>query len=831
MGHVMSEQNRQLRINLYIKENLNFSKDWEIEIPSDKYVKAALAQASKQDGGGVGKPDLIYTNRDYKLLILGEVKPTVKQHVAIHDSQRAKYAVDGIKHYLSFFSRDKLEETKKGLSDHFKGWTIIGLAISGDIQNSHQFDSFLLDGDGVNNLEIKEFLHEREYINLRSNVEIEKIASKIDETSRILNEKLRQIDSQKRPVLLSACMICLFPDKAESTEFRNLYASYARASTLFNNMTETIREVLKSEDIPSEKIDTLINELSFCKTDATIQETTTLADILDIVKQDVVPLLQTESTYDVLGSFYHGFLTYAGITNVKNGIVLTPSHICELFADLIDIKTNDVILDPACGTGSFLIVGMNRLIRAIKSSKIKNKKERIKNIKTNQLIGFELNSTLYSLSIANMLFRGDGKSRIHQLDFFSDQALEIINQMQPTIGFVNPPYGGMDNDRRPTKKEIQFLSRMLNSCSRYGIIIAPWSTFIQDAEVRSNILAEHTLLYSINMPPSLFQPNASTHTTICVFKTHQPHGENNVVFYDLKDDGFVLHKVRGRTDMFNRWSSEIKPRLLNQVLHTPENSSPTQPERCFAPLNHEKDEWIIQDHLPVDWSDFSASYLEKAIKEYSVFLARLKSGKISKGLLSDSEWIDIVFDWICSDSIIQSLNRTDQHLIDITNWSEFSLCDTNDDMRLFDIKGTPYRYTKEQIVKIGAGSCLYVTTSNKNNGVSGVCNVAECHNENLITIDSATDGKTFYQQAPFVGSDHVECLYQRPITRLNVFTGLFLVALLDYQMNRYGYGRKRSQSRIKNEKVLLPCKTGNLPDWKSIEDIMKRIPYSANLVE
>ena len=68
--------------------------------------------------------------------------------------------------------------------------------------------------------------------------------------------------------------------------------------------------------------------------------------------------------------------------------MLTPSHITRIFVDLVPIKTNDVIIDTCCGTGAFLISGMNRLIEEIEKSKMPNKTKKIENIKHKQLVGF-----------------------------------------------------------------------------------------------------------------------------------------------------------------------------------------------------------------------------------------------------------------------------------------------------------------------------------------------------------------------------------------------------------------------------------------------------------
>ena len=136
-------------------------------------------------------------------------------------------------------------------------------------------------------------------------------------------------------------------------------------------------------------------------------------------------------------------------------------------------------------------------------------------VKRNQLVGFEANAMMYTLSISNMLFRGDGKSNIFHEDFFSKEADAILkglkdedgNPIKPTIGFMNPPYGGEKNKTNPTKKEIQFIEKLLDTVSRYAVVIAPLSTFFDDEDIRSRIISKHTLKYVINMPKELFMPN------------------------------------------------------------------------------------------------------------------------------------------------------------------------------------------------------------------------------------------------------------------------------------------------------------------------------------
>ena len=375
--------------------------------------------------------------------------------------------------------------------------------------------------------------------------------------------------------------------------------------------------------MPVEKIELIKAELAFLPHDRDLNNSLILTDILKELRDFIIPLFKRKSNYDIIGKFYEEFLRYAGVANVKKGIVLTPRHITTLFTELIELKTNDVFFDPACGTGAFLIAAMNKLVEAVQSSSIPNMEMKIKEIKEKQLIGLEKNATMFSLAISNMLFRGDGKSNIAYCDCFSKEAQNALDDLKkkgvtPTIGFINPPYGGKDNRDNPTKKEIQFLTYMLDRVSRYGLIIAPLSTFFKEEGIRNSILSKHTLKYVINMPKDLFMPNAATNTAIAVFETNKPHGEQPVVFYDLQDDGLVLSKAKGRTDSYNKWG-RIKQCMLQKIF---------DPDQYVDDLTlvktkiKENDEWLIQAHCKTDYSHLIEASFSSAIREYMVFSAK-----------------------------------------------------------------------------------------------------------------------------------------------------------------------------------------------------------------
>ncbi len=585
-----------------------------------KELTLVLAKASKKQNGKIGIPDRIYINNDEKILILVEEKPLLKDH---DNEDIEKGAISGVKWYLSRFLNKNLE---KKLEKFWDNWKILGIAVSGDIQQeyNHKFSCFCIEKQEIKPLpQVTNFMTKEQFIAIYNNLNEESNIAKIGSSSKKINNLLRSIDSQKRPVLLSALMICLHTGKCPN-DFPNYYKTCS-ADTLVNNVLPTAIKILKAEGIPEEKLKVLKTELAFLETDTSLNNNDILKQILEELEENVMPLFSnnfsTTSNYDIIGRFYEEFLKYAGVSNVKKGIVLTPRHITTLFTELIEIKDNDKIVDICCGTGAFLIAGMNAIINKISKSERSDKFEAIKKVKEKQLLGFEINPTMYICAVSSMLFRGDGKSSIYNYDSINDERTqEELNKFQATIGFINPPYSGKENATDPTPKEITFLTKLLDNCSRYGIIIAPLSMYFKDDNIRNNILKKHTLKAVINMPADLFQPNASTHTAIAIFETHKAFDYNNdeVLFYDMKDDGFVLTKNKGRTDVYNKWN-KIKTNFLKEYKN---------PDKYIDNIKllktkiNKGDEWTIYAFSKTDYSKLNEDSFINTIKQYLVFKAK-----------------------------------------------------------------------------------------------------------------------------------------------------------------------------------------------------------------
>lgn len=914
---------------------LDYEFEWEDYTDVDEIV-SVLSRTSKNGKGNIGKPDHIYVNDNKKLLILIEDKTQVINHSSYtkrksyisscvekaflnskiknpkdkinafskdEDYDPVKYAEDGIVWYLNFFRTSILSQIS--LDDFFLDWRIVGVAISGDIEElyNHKVSNFVVVEDEVIQLSLDGLVGESEYISLYENIIEENLIQNISSSSKKINKQLRHVDSQKRPVLLSALMISLLEHEDEEIDnsFIKQYKTW-KASSVASHIPQRVDDILSVENISSRKRKVISAELEFMKYDKILNETSVLIDILDELRVNVISKFQIASNYDIIGKFYEEFLRYAGVSNVKKGIVLTPHHITTLFTELIPVEPDDVFLDTCCGTGSFLIAGMNKLIELNKEIE-KNKTERLlseidnleevdliniinviksinenieegkhseklmyseteqnmlienvselkkrekenfvysiketrlfqsekvyNRIKTEHLIGFEMNPTMYSLSISNMMFRGDGKSQIYYEDSFSKKAKSELKTLRekgikPSIGFINPPYGGRDNKNNPTKKEIQFLQEILKNVSNYVVMISPLSTLFSDDEIRGNILKRNTLKYVINMPSDLFEPNASTNTAISVFQVGKPQKKQEVVFYDLKDDGFVLSKSKGRTNAYGKWDT-IKEEMLSRLFNPDSDSYKHELQDRKVFLTEQvtgSSEWVIQEYANTDYSRLGTKDFIEKIKDYVVYRVKRESNLIGKDINS------ITLAEILAQNTGYNFSEVtiENEKTDMENWKEFSVTDlfTSDiDRGKCSVAGD----------LLDGDDIYYLGAKKKDGGI--VRRVT--YDETLVTkgpcLGFITDGDgsigyhNYIDLEEFIATTNVSVGYN---SKINVYTGLFLVTILDLERPKYSFGRKYS-SRIPKMKVLLPATIENgdeVPDWNYMEDYIKKLAYA-----
>lgn len=260
---------------------------------------------------------------------------------------------------------------------------------------------------------------------------------------------------------------------------------------------------------------------------------------------------------DLLGKFYEVFLKY-GNGAKEIGIVLTPRHITRFAVQVVDVEQHDIVCDPTCGTGGFLISALDHVKTKYKTPN----SPQVDVFKQHRLFGIEQDPIVTALAIVNMIFRNDGKNHITEGNCFAKylkasvqngQTSAMVDNNPPNKGeegatrvLMNPPFALKQSD----EKEYRFVQRGLDLLQDGGLLfsVLPISTMFESGEVRewraNRLLKENTLLSVITFPPELFYP-VGVHTLGVVIKKGIPHPQKqSVLWMRAIQDGYV--KIKGK---------------------------------------------------------------------------------------------------------------------------------------------------------------------------------------------------------------------------------------------------------------------------------------------
>lgn len=269
-----------------------------------------------------------------------------------------------------------------------------------------------------------------------------------------------------------------------------------------------------------------------------------------------------DGSHDLLGKFYEVFLKYGnGAKDI--GIVLTPRHITEFSAEILDIQAGDLVYDPACGTGGFLVAAYDRVRR--------NEPSGVDAFKKHRIFGVEQQANVATLAIVNMIFRGDGHSHIINSDCLSVNLNRKISTDKITAGQVSAEYQQEPAQRKSVTKvlmnppfalkredeqEFTFIEHALDQMVDGGLLlcVVPISVMYasgRELAWRKRLLSQHSLLTVMSLPTDLFYPQASVETVIIVVRKGVPQETDAAcLFVRISDDGFF--KLKKRRLPYNR---------------------------------------------------------------------------------------------------------------------------------------------------------------------------------------------------------------------------------------------------------------------------------------
>lgn len=375
----------------------------------------------------------------------------------------------------------------------------------------------------------------------------------IDQSLVKLNNDIYQnekgLGENDRVYLVAASIIATLgiPGKVAPLEKSDLKSSTEIGNKDGDIIVRKIKAFLDNKEIPVEKKNLIIRTLENTLTTENINKVengeSQLKRVFKKIVDDLGIYYKIGLTTDFTGKLFNEMYGWLGFSQDKlNDVVLTPSYIATLLVKLARVNKDSYVWDFATGSAGLLVAAMNEMLndakQNIKSPQDLTQKE-IK-IKTEQLLGLELLSSVYMLAILNMILMGDGSSNILNIDSIKDfdgkYGFGKTDSKFPADAFIlNPPYSALGNGMNFVEKALEMMNK-----GYAAIIIQNSSGSGKAKEINKRILEKHTLLASIKMPTDVFIGKSSVQTNIYVFKVNERHHNDDIVkFIDFSIDGYT----------------------------------------------------------------------------------------------------------------------------------------------------------------------------------------------------------------------------------------------------------------------------------------------------
>lgn len=590
-----------------------------------KELDEAFKTASKALSGKAGYPDFCAVVKDFVFVF--ENKANIDKHckldskncIDLENADSVKnYAVNGAIHY------------GKHLAKHTNYKKIIAIAVSGN-EKRHKITPYFINENGFVTKDLKdledfivfnEYNIEEYYTKeiLKEQTSQEKTTEQLLKDAKELHEDLRNygnLRDTEKPIVVSGILLTLEEIKYKNFDLERLNTDKQKSDGI--KIYEAIADNLKRANVrPEVKKDKLLSQFSIIKDTPKINETnstlgkTPLKHYTEFLYKRIYQNIKyTQTSEDILGLFYSEFMKYGGGDGQTLGIILTPKHICELFCDLVELKPNDVVFDPCCGTAGFLIAAMHNML-----SQVTDETQR-QHIKENQLFGIEEKPDMFCIATTNMIVRGDGKSNLENKDFLKQNPFELQKDIAASIGMMNPPYS-QGSKANPNLYEIAFSEQLLDSLTKgaKAIVIIPQSAVTgkskEEKAIKANILKKHTLEGVITCNKNTFY-GVGTNPCIAIFTAWIPHHKDKICkFINYEDDGFEVQKHKGLVETIH--AKDKKAHLLKVWRDEMEAES----KFCVKTTIEAQDEWLhsfyyFNDEIP-KYEDF-----DKTMADYLTF--------------------------------------------------------------------------------------------------------------------------------------------------------------------------------------------------------------------
>ncbi|HET8628265.1 MAG TPA: class I SAM-dependent DNA methyltransferase [Thermomicrobiales bacterium] len=258
-----------------------------------------------------------------------------------------------------------------------------------------------------------------------------------------------------------------------------------------------------------------------------------LRDVIN--KLDAIHFTSSEEIH-VLGSLYESLLKEMRDAAGDSGEFYTPRAVVRFMVSATDPRLGETVLDPACGTGGFLVEAYLHLARQARTVEDRRLLQRA------SIRGGEAKPLPYLLAQMNLLLHGLEAPRIDPGNSLRVPLRELGDRDRVDVILTNPPFGGEEErgirDNFPEDKQtaetallfLQLIMRLLRrppTPGRAGVVV-PNGTLFGDgvaARIKEELVREFNLHTIVRLPNGVFAPYTSIPTNILFFDRSGPTRE------------------------------------------------------------------------------------------------------------------------------------------------------------------------------------------------------------------------------------------------------------------------------------------------------------------
>jgi type I restriction enzyme M protein len=248
-----------------------------------------------------------------------------------------------------------------------------------------------------------------------------------------------------------------------------------------------------------------------------------------------------------LSHLYESMLREMRDASGDSGEFYTPRPVVRFMVAVVDPKLGETLLDPACGTGGFLVEAYEHLSQQVQNTEDRNR------LQNQTLFGQEAKPLPYMLVQMNLLLHGLEAPQINYGNTLAGKKITAIGDRERVdVILTNPPFGGEEEtgikanfppDKQTAETALLFLQYIMRKLKRPGhgsvyggraAVVVPNGTLFGDgisARIKEELLREFNLHTVVRLPQGVFAPYTDIPANLIFFDRQGP--TRDIWYYEL----------------------------------------------------------------------------------------------------------------------------------------------------------------------------------------------------------------------------------------------------------------------------------------------------------